>query len=110
MWHTLFGQARERVGLAGDADEGEELDVADPGPNDPATKAVLQVLIALRPDLVKIASGEITNLPLLRRVGAGVASTLPPHARILIAGDFRESTPVLKAAMFCWSKILSIPG
>jgi len=27
-------------------------------------------LIALRPDLIKIASGEITNLPLLRRVGA----------------------------------------
>ena len=36
---------------------------------------------------------------LLRRVGAGVASTLPLHARILIAGDFRESTPVLKAAL-----------
>jgi len=36
---------------------------------------------------------------LLRRVGAGVASTFPLHARILIAGDFRESTPLLKAAL-----------
>ena len=36
---------------------------------------------------------------LLRRVGAGVASTFPLHTRILIAGDFRESTPLLKAAL-----------
>ena len=36
---------------------------------------------------------------LLRAVGAGVASAFPPRSRILIAGDFRESTPTLKAAL-----------
>ena len=36
---------------------------------------------------------------LLGRVGASVGSTLPAGARILVAGDFRTSTPALKAAL-----------
>ena len=36
---------------------------------------------------------------LLRRVGASVGSALPAGTRVLIAGDFRTSTPDLKAAL-----------
>ncbi len=44
------------------------IDVADPGPNDPATKAVLQVLIALRPEVLsqvgRIAAPSVASITL----------------------------------------------
>ncbi|OBF59872.1 cell division protein FtsQ [Mycobacterium sp. 852002-50816_SCH5313054-b] len=44
------------------------LDVADPGPNDPATKAALQVLIALRPEVAgqvgRIAAPSVASITL----------------------------------------------
>jgi len=36
---------------------------------------------------------------LFRRIGRGVASGMPAGAKILIAGDFRASTPILKSAL-----------
>ena len=44
------------------------LDVADPGPNDPATKAALQVMLALRPEVAgqvgKIAAPSVSSITL----------------------------------------------
>ena len=44
------------------------IDVADPGPTDPATKAVLQVLIALRPEVLsqvgRIAAPSVASITL----------------------------------------------
>ncbi len=44
------------------------LDVADPGPNDPATKAALQVLTALRPEVAgqvgKVAAPSVASITL----------------------------------------------
>ncbi|ORW51840.1 cell division protein FtsQ/DivIB, partial [Mycobacterium parmense] len=44
------------------------LDVADPGPNDPATKAALQVLLALRPEVAgqvgRIAAPSVASITL----------------------------------------------
>jgi cell division protein FtsQ len=44
------------------------IDVADPGPNDPATKAALQVLIALRPEVLsqvgRIAAPSVASITL----------------------------------------------
>ncbi len=44
------------------------IDVADPGPNDPATKAVLQVLTALRPEVLsqvgRIAAPSVASITL----------------------------------------------
>lgn len=37
--------------------------------------------------------------PLFASVGWAVAAQLPPGARVLVAGDFRASTPVLKTAL-----------
>jgi phosphomannomutase / phosphoglucomutase len=42
---------------------------------------------------------EEVSPQLLRRIGARLASDLPPRARVLIGGDFRLSTPQLKAAL-----------
>ncbi len=42
---------------------------------------------------------EEVNAALARRVGAAVATRLGRPARILVAGDFRVSTPELKAAL-----------
>ncbi|MEP7367182.1 MAG: phosphomannomutase/phosphoglucomutase, partial [Acidobacteriota bacterium] len=36
---------------------------------------------------------------MFQAVGAAAASELNGHGRVLVAGDFRESTPVLKAGL-----------
>ena len=65
-------------------------------------------LVALRPDLIKIASGEITNLPLLRRTGAsgvplllstGMSSLVEVEAALAVlvgAGTDRDDIVVLQ--------------
>jgi phosphomannomutase / phosphoglucomutase len=49
-------------------------------------------------DIRGVVPAEVSPF-LLRGVGAGVGSILPVGARVLVAGDFRTSTPVLKAAL-----------
>ncbi|OBG29346.1 cell division protein FtsQ [Mycobacterium sp. 852002-51057_SCH5723018] len=52
------------------------IDVADPGPNDPATKAALQVLLALRPEVAsqvgRIAAPSVASITLTLNDGRAV--------------------------------------
>jgi phosphomannomutase/phosphoglucomutase len=49
-------------------------------------------------DLRGPAPSEVSP-ELFRRIGRAVAAALPPAARVLVAGDFRLSTPELKRAL-----------
>jgi len=42
---------------------------------------------------------EEVSPELIRLIGQGVASGMPPGAKTLVAGDFRASTPLLKSAL-----------
>jgi cell division protein FtsQ len=52
------------------------IDVANPGPSDPATKAVLQVLLALRPEVTgqvgRIAAPSVASITLTLNDGRAV--------------------------------------
>ena len=52
-----------------------------------------------KPCDIRGAFPDEVSADLLSRVGASVGTLLPAGARVLVAGDFRTSTPLLKAAL-----------